>query len=367
MPSRLQTQPMETKVAAPTALQSVAAPTHQLLTVPPAAHTIEPELLAATPRLVVRDNAPRPVWFNERSYGASREQKLLRSGIPVVATIDSVEFERYDFAVGFVYEPGAGNAVRQTANVSEIMVRHCNLASGSQFTVLVSPDDTADILPYFLAADYRVVPVVPTDVSRAVSARLAEYDAQVAAQPVGTLGAIEPELLTATPRRVRLTRTSYRFVSGIVAFCMAYLTAISAFWSLIVENDFAQSFLIVSAMFFVQFVQNTTWDVAAKSFRMLRGGAATRAIVTGSHVSESTAGSPREKQVLEYAFAFSVNNKVIYGKFWFNRITALAMGIVEGATFTVVYDPNKPMNHEPYFKITNAEIVGAMGAKITPP
>ncbi|MBC8137239.1 MAG: hypothetical protein H8F28_15270 [Fibrella sp.] len=98
--------------------------------------------------------------------------------------------------------------------------------------------------------------------------------------------------------------------------------------------------------------------------QLLASGTATRAIVT--HVD--AIGASVETQIVTFTYRYELpNGKPETGSVVMPQTRAWQLGLEKGATFTVLYDPKEPTAHKPYFQITDAEIVGAMGAKIAPP
>ena len=413
MTSQLQIQKPQESATVTTATsppQPVAAPIHQPPNVLSAAHTIEPELLGSTPRLVKPHNTESQFvgvllsvmmvctfwslfadakvgdirfyggivcvvfWVCGQIYIRSKhfrntERDLIRSGLPVIATVTKCDFYKGGYEVAFQYDNRFGSNRYEKVLVSAAIINKHGLIPGSRFTLLVSPDNDADVLPYFLASEYRIVPVQATDISRAVSAHLAEYDAQVAAKPVGVLGAIEPELSGATPRRARLTRAKARrlqLAMVIVAGFMTYLVLRPLFG--VPTSWFSWHFFLccLGGQIFVQLGLRSEHG-GLNDTRYLHDGVPVRAFVT--HEENTTPETtPIQNHAIEFSYKYeSADSTVQSGSLILQRKRAWQLGLVTGATFTVLYNPKHPKAHKSYFQITDAEIVGAMGAKITPP
>lgn len=309
------------------------------------------------------------------SLFALRQQKsttqLLRYGKAYPAVIEYIgtgcRFRDSTVGIAYWYQDGSGNVVRRISYVGSHLPHFKNLNNGDTFTLLVSPDNENDVLPYFTVPEDCIVPVEATQISHDVSARIA---ARIATQPtkfVRNLGTIEPELLGTTPREVRMTRkqiSKILWVIGtlpIVFLIVELLFAkVLSFWK---ESWIYLLFfgpLIASQIPnpFVTYKRHVWW---------LKKGTPTRAVVVDEFISPSSAVS-LEDQTASFIYEYETfAGEKVTGNVKFSRRNAWQLSFAKGTAFTVIYNREIGTDHIPYFQISDAEIVGAMGAKITPP
>lgn len=143
------------------------------------------------------------VWQVNRRPNQTRD--TLRYGVPRSAFVELIDALSGggSHTVTYWYADAAGQWVCGTVDVPSATVALLGIAPGYVFTLLVSPHGEGKPLPYFMASQYRVAPVVATAVSHNVSVRVAALEAErlaATAKQTGTFGTIEPELLQAAPR-----------------------------------------------------------------------------------------------------------------------------------------------------------------------
>lgn len=298
----------------------------------------------------------------------------LRNSTPYRAFVESVGTLSGggSHTVTYWYADAAGGWVCGTAEVPSATVALLGIAPGYIFTLLVSPHGEGKPLPYFMASHYRVVPVVATAVSHDVSARVAALEAErlaATSKQTGTFGTIEPELLQTAPRPLRLGRQHFREGQTIFAVYALLLTL----WSLgsaYVPSDLSVVRLILLLLLGFIAVRNLTRTNSNNELlplQYLAFGTPTRALVI--HEKDTTPHKlPVEKHSIVFRYKYeSADGKLQNGTLTVPRKRAWQLGLCEGATFTVLYNPKHPEAHTPYFQITDAEIVSAMGAKVSPP
>ena len=370
-----------------------------------AAHTIEPELLGNRPRLLRWEmpanylsrwvlpaiwgglilQSALDMWQTHRAYFFSilmmmlmavilglsvstgetrRKRRLLRYGIPAPAFIQNVTVAGKNWLMAFDYLDADG--VPQSRTVTVPNAQTCP-AAGDTMTLLVSPEDASEFSPYFaLQTEYRVVPIEATDVSRAVServaaARIAEMKAMTTA---GVRGTIEPELLGATPRRVRYTSAYLRRCAVTSGWFVALSTLSVVFEKLITAPfliliDYS---LIIWLLFAFVYIKGRVGRL-----KQLQNGLPVRAVVTDITLYGATDESLSE-QIASLLFEYALPNVATgNGATKVSRARAAQLGLEIGATFTVLVSSDQMLLTMPYFQMTDVEIVGAMGARITPP
>ncbi|MBC8142910.1 MAG: hypothetical protein H7Y38_15910 [Armatimonadetes bacterium] len=216
-----------------------------------------------------------------------------------------------------------------------------------------------------------MVPVVATSVSHNASTRIAAWEAErlaATAKQTGMFGTIEPELLQTAPRQVRqrnqfreaqLTFAALALASTLGMLYTAYIQPIPLhIWMLLPICTLLPPALRVS-------IAGSDNELLPAQY--LAFGTATRALVT----SEDNT-TPHKLPVEKYSIVFRYKYESADGRVHTDHLTvprsrAWHLGLCEGATFTVLYNPKHPEAHTPYFQITDAELVGAMGAKVSPP
>ncbi len=374
-------------------------------------HQIEPELRGMTPRLVCRIARPRPaeVWVYSLCfvpvlilylfkiyqffirYPSSRTSlavviatvilfgwvllrwvlaqinkmpNLLRYGDAVSAVITGICEGANNTVVYVRYRALAGHSIGASLPRSPQTITEMGLSTNSTMTLLVSPKDDQDVLPHFQTrAGFEVLPDQKTAVSHAVSARLQ-------AQTVPSLGIsnrIEPELRLATPRPVRVSREYFHPMMGSGVAIATYATAIALIWNKIVSDwSVAVICAIVGNLLYVYL--EAYWRSVRVSYDVLRHHLpASAKIHSVIPMGEATTHSLKD-QKLQFLYGYRTPTGAVYERqFICSRQQACQLGLTEGATFTVLYDPDRPDKSTPYFSIRNAEIVGALGAKVTPP
>lgn len=303
-----------------------------------------------------------------------KQRDLLRYGVAVPAVVQNKVRELPDTGV-----PGG---LRLTFDYLDLSgERQCRMITASTvtrvpemgvtFTVLIHPDAPSEPVPYFSLTDYRAVEIEATDVSREVSHRvvavqIAETKARASA---GSLGAIEAELLGAAPRRVRYRETHRRQCATAIG-ALAFLATLAAvFGALLRTLPFDPAACAWAALLLTPAL--LVWagfDVFVlaerrRMRRLLRSGVATRALVTAS-VTLGDMTSP--KGLVSFVFRYERPD----GSLGNDRVTvtrgrAWQLGLADNATFTVLCDPKPPYAVMPYFQMGDAEIVGAMGARVT--
>lgn len=295
-----------------------------------------------------------------------REVALLRRGVATPATITGIEQDKDNFRLAIEYQTLSGQCETVVSSLTEATLSKHNLVVGSVFTLLVSPENDSNVLPYFQVTDYRVVPIEATQISHEVSARIAAQAARASFQTVGRLGAVEPELLGTTPRLVRATRLQRRTILWGFGFFAAVATFI------VVAPQFGIHFNWLLKFQFVfqiglQFILLPLARKKGSSHNLLRNGVPARALIIAEEDSASDEQTPAPKRTISFSYQFEQNGEIQNGSFSMTRRRAWRLGIAEGTTFTVLCDLKKPSAHLPYFQIKDVEIAGAMGAKITPP
>ncbi len=104
-----------------------------------------------------------------------------------------------------------------------------------------------------------------------------------------------------------------------------------------------------------------------ESVYLLARGIATRARIVDVYIAPSSMAKP-EKATASYIYEYETfTGAKITGNLVLPVKRAWQLGLAEGATFTVLYSVENFAHYKPYFQIGDAEIVGAMGARITPP
>jgi hypothetical protein len=257
-----------------------------------------------------------------------------------------------------------GDVIRNTFWVRPLAIPNKNRTAGSTFTVLVSPEDENDTLPYFLITDLQVIPVEASQVSHDVSARVA---AQIVTQPARSfdrLGEVEPELCVSAPRRVRLTRDQVRlrgFIVGIYATLVTLYFAAPQFGLPIARSK--------QDLFFFQIcIQAMTIPLLlqSKSRNLLVNGVAIRALIIAEEDMTESERTSAGDRTISFSYQYEQDGVLRNGSFEMKRRRAWRLGIGKDATFTVLCDPKDQSIVQPYFQISSFEIVGAMGPKITP-
>ncbi|MBC8139471.1 MAG: hypothetical protein H8F28_26635 [Fibrella sp.] len=293
--------------------------------------------------------------------------RLLRYGHPFPATVIAIEKCAHDSIVYAVYISNTGQSTEVVIPVpSKILVTE-SLKPRATFTLLVSPDNPKETIPYFLATKtFTVTAIEATQISHDVSARIAAQARSLPVQSVGRLGPIETELLGEMPRQIRATRSQRRmqawYFGSIAALATLFVLAYQR--GLIPTPSSGYPFLF-------QMVGQTLFAHMIGSIRrrneLLRNGIPARALVTAEEDLASNEQKQIPKREISFLYQFEGHGAIQYGRFTMQRKRAWQLGLAEGSTFTVLCDSKKPADHVPYFQITDREIVGAMGAKIIPP
>ncbi len=306
------------------------------------------------------------IWIH-RKFG-DRERDLLRDGIATVAYVDEIEPTQEGFFVRFVYKNSRGDELRKSVQIPTSVFQERQITNGSQVTLLVSPDGENHVLPYFLASKYRVVPVEATQVSETISARIAAQEIALPVQSFGHLGTIEPEFCGTTPHQVRFTQKQLRHfwrLTACVPFVFGLVDLLWVMFSKRMTEDAAMVMFFIGPM--IAGIFPSPFASIHERHLRLRRDIATRAVVNA--VINRKRGNIRvEKHPLEFSYTYeTLSGKSINGSFTLPQKRAWQLGLAKGATFTVLYNPSNHADNQPYFLITGVEIVGAMGARITPP
>lgn len=295
-----------------------------------------------------------------------REVALLRRGVATPATITGIEQDTNTFRLTVEYQTLSGQCETVVSSLTEATLSKHNLTVGSVFTLLVSPENDNNVLPYFQVTDYRVVPIEATQISHEVSARIAAQAARASFQTVGRLGAIEPELLGTTQRIVRATSSQRRYQAWAFGFLAAVATFVVFAPRLGIHLNWFHKFQFVSQILIQAFLSPVTRQRAG-NHNLLKNGVPVRALITAEEDLASNGQTHIPKRTISFSYQFEWNGEIQNNSFSMPRKRAWQLGLAEGATFTVLCDFKKPSVHIPYFQIKDVEIVGAMGAKITPP
>ncbi len=273
-----------------------------------------------------------------------------------------------DGKIDFVYwyVDNAGDTVRRTSRESPLAIQSAKLGVGDTFTLLVSPEKEADVVPYFFTTDFRVVPIEATQISSEVSTRIA---AQVITQPIrpaGHLGDIEPELLDTKPRRVRLTGKTQRYIAYMIAVTTLYLPLIYLLPRFLPLG--AGGNALLAMLLNVAFLCALSPVTMARSRKtLLQTGIPFRARIVSEEDLTWDSTVPLPSHTIRFTYQYERNIGRHTQTFTMNRSRAWQLGLQAGATFTLLCHANSPTQITPYFQITDVEIVGAMGAKVTPP
>lgn len=295
--------------------------------------------------------------------------ELLRNGIPHRAIVEEVS-ETPSFVDGsnrltYWYQNQYGHAIRETTKIQQGTIDGHPIAPGDTFTLLISPTDPENMMPYFTAKQFNIIPIVATSVSQNVSSRIALNKIQTAVQPMNQLGCIEPELLGASPRRVSLSAENIRFQFWMVAFLSFFASIVAIFWKIISNQT---SYMITAGVFgfFLISITHSTWQHMFKSYFLLRSGVATRGVITEGTITSASENFPPPDQVLAFLYEFEgPEGGKRSSTFCIKRSRATQLHLQEGSRFTVLYNPKKPTNNAPYFDIYGAEVVGRTRANIT--
>lgn len=305
-------------------------------------------------------------WDNRRI------RNLLRFGDAYVATVIAVEKGVHYSRVHSVYLSKEGKTTEAIVQVHPDIVASENLTPQTSFTLLVSPDNPKQFMPYFLATrTFSVIPIDATQVSREVSARVAAHRvaAQAASLPAqfsGRFRAVEPELTGLTPRNAALNAKSQRHALWLLAFATVYLPMFYALPNLLhIGSALYASLFMGSNMIFMLIVSPAMAARNQKS--LLEVGTPIRAIIVDEEDRTYDANIPLPMHDIRFTYRRDGNDASELDTFTIKRSRAWQLGLKLGAVFTLLSDPKNPIRATPYFEITDAEIVGAMGAKITPP
>ncbi|MBC8138419.1 MAG: hypothetical protein H8F28_21275 [Fibrella sp.] len=301
----------------------------------------------------------------------ARKHELLRSGIPHRAIVEEISdtsnLITESCKLAYWYQNGSGQPTRTTINVPRNRLSGRVISPGDTFTLLISATDPEEVLPYFLTKPFEIIPIEATSVSRKVSLRVARKAMWNTLQSVSRLSAIEPELLGATPRPVRMDQENIRVGIGMGFVISSLCTAIGLFWTAI-RHDPALAMGVAAGTHLVYVYFAAYWKSAFKTRTILQTHLPATAVVEKMLVTTGTEYYSAESQILMISYKYvSETGEAHSGKFVTKRSRAWQLGICEGASFTVLYKGGNPSEHTPYFRITESEIVGAMGARITQP
>lgn len=412
MASRLQFQQTETGSAMPTQQSAPLQPgnifTPPVQTAPAPLHQIEPELVGIRSRYVqskvdydalaffgIPLTIAFAIYYQIISIFLEREQKilvigaftffflnasyliwdhrrtaeLLRNGDAVSATVISFRNGAHFMLVQVSYVSITGEVVETCVKIPPEVVKSEKLYPGSSFTLLVSSENPKHVVPYLLTTNaFSVFPVEATQVSENVSARIAEQVANAPVQIVGRLGAIETELLGVKTREIALSKKQKdkNFWSVFLTSQLIFI-ALVVFTKAVVSKDNTWIFPILICL--------SWWNNPSNPFRLqfpstslLKDGLPARAIIVDEYeYVASSFAILQETTTVSYTYEYTTfTGKKVTSEFTFPRRHAWQLGLSKGATFTVLYNIRNETDHKPYFQITDAEIIGAMGAKITP-
>ncbi len=413
MATRLQFQPTETKTGSATPTQLPAPMETGIVTAPRATtatttrHTIEPELLGLRPRYI-KSKTPvlsfaalaisimlvlpsffvlsrqHPERITEIFYAVCltfllcsglqwclssndrRDKSLLKHGEAHTATVISIEKCTGLSHIYATYIPKTGDTMEAVVKIHPEVVEREGLGPRSPFTLLVSPDNPKVTIPYFLASrTFAVIPIEPTQISRDVSVRIAAQIANRPVQSAGRLGVVEPELLDAAPRRVRITSQEKRvrlYVAGMLAaIATAYFAA--PLFGLHPPDHRKDAFLFQMCVLSLSLLS----VLQGNNRNLLQKGVASRALIIAEEELGESQSTPLEKRSVSFSYQYEWNGVLCNGSFTMRRKRAWQLGIAKNATFTILCDAKDKTVMSPYFQITSFEIVGATGAKITPP
>ncbi len=285
---------------------------------------------------------------NRRNYG------LLRTGDAVPAIVTSLEKESRVTTVRVWYLTKSGEIVSGSVVIPTQQVAEHQLAPDSILTLLLSNGDKPEIMPYCIASRrYEVLPVEATQVSRNVSARLLARAAAVPASPATRYGVIEPELLGATPRPVRTTRSHQKTVVWLIAFVSLAMTL----------NAIAPTPAGLKAFFYIICGFAALLFALPFGSKALRDGVPARAVVIGE--AEGLC-APRDGRVT-LRYEYRAKGRLRAGTLTETQSRVRQLGLCAGAAFTVLYLPESPEASAPYFGFKASEIIGAGAPTITPP
>lgn len=300
-----------------------------------------------------------------------RTAELLRNGKAVSATVISFRNSTHFMLVQVAYISNIGELVETCVKIHPEIVKSERLYPGNSFTLLVSPENPEHAIPYLLTTNtFSVSPVEPTKISENVSARVAEQIANAPVQFVGHLGAIEPELIGTKTREITFTKKhkdkvfwSTFLLPLLISIVLIVFTKIPVYK----YSNWVYYYVLFCICMYLRNLPSNPFTLHFQSTSLLKDGIATRAIIVDEYVAPSSA-TTHEKRTASYVYEYiTFTGEKVSDSFVFPVKRAWQLGLSKGATFTVLYNIRNASDHKPYFQITDAEIVGAMGAKITPP
>lgn len=290
--------------------------------------------------------------------------ELLRTGIPhraIVADI-STDPDVVDefYTLTYWYQDQYGQEIRGTTKIRREFIDIQKIASGNTFTLLISPTNPEIRMPYFMATQFDVISIHATSISQDVSAK-------ISTQITNQRGTIEPELLGASPRCVRYSSKRLRYHIKVAACVSVFASCVGVIWSSIpISNPILATALLIEWVFLC--IVFATWEHSQRMLALLRNGVATQGIITEMRISDASPDTLPVNQSVAFNYEFDgMDGRKRSRTFSTNLSHARQLGLKQGATFTVLTDPKKPVFATPYFQIIDAEIIGAMGAKITHP
>jgi hypothetical protein len=212
-----------------------------------------------------------------------------------------------------------------------------------------------------------VIPLEATSVSQEVSSRIATQATRNAPRLTTHIGTIEPELVAIAPRKVQLAASTSRIRCWIVAFIALFASTISIFWTAILNHT---DYLIyaIGFAYFPFVVSQPFLETVYRHYFLLRHGVATRAMITQSKTTSASGRFAPEDHMFAFSFEFEGPDGFKRSStFHMKRSRAAQLRLMEGSTFTVIYDPKRPIRNAPYFDINNATVVGRTSINISPP